>query len=269
MIYSRIKKHQVEKAKEEWGRIAEMRALLRVHYKAMFRPKWLKERGTLIAWQGVRLPKEVQDILRAPRDEDDPVKLEQLRTVIVKVMEGHEHVLLETSAHVEEIARSVETCERRVFVDELGADCRGIPAGSRLVLSRQFADKESAAGAVRQLQPNTYIEILTRPFDTERSPPVSAFGRKLSCEGAVAKLQQVMEKPQILDRMLLCLHHALLLKRSDPCYQVAADAKKKIDEDAPALEVTGEFEQQQASNADPLGEPKQVSATSSKHFVEA
>ena len=232
----------------EWVHIDEMRTLLEIHYDAVHFHRWKDKHGkapnrkgefhvfnsTINAHrkrlcQRLQLPEQVKNILEAPRDEDDVDKLEELRKMIVKEIEGHEEVLLETTAHVESIARSVEECKRTAFVDELGLDCQDLPAGSRVVLNKQLADKASVVAAIRQMQPNDHIEILTRPFGTARSPPVDAFGKKLSGGTEVTELLQTLEKPQILDKMLLCLHDALFLKQSER-WSKKKVANLKVDE---------------------------------------
>ena len=232
----------------EWVHIDEMRTLLEIHYDAVHFQRWKDKHGkapnrrsefhvfnsTINAHrkrlcQRLQLPMQVKDILKKPRDEDDVNKLESLRMVILKAIEGCENVPLESSAHVEAIARSVEECQRDAFVDELGLDCQSIPAGSRVILHEQFADKASVVAALRQMQPNISIEILTRPFGTARSPPVDAFGKKLWSGTTVKDLLETLEKAEILDRMLLCLHDALFLKEAERWSQMKV-ANLRVDE---------------------------------------
>ena len=141
-----------------------MRTLLEIHYDDVHFQRWKSKDGKVPERKGeyhvfkstinahrkrlcqrLQLPKEVKKILQAPRDEDNAVKLEQLRRVINKEIEGREHVLLENSAHIESIARAVERCKRTTFPDEIGANCKGIAVGSRVVLHEQLADKTSVA----------------------------------------------------------------------------------------------------------------------------
>ena len=233
-----------------WIHIDEMRTLLEIHYDDVHIQRWKEKdgkvpdrkgkyqvlKGTINAHrkrlcQRLQLPKEVKDILQVPSDENDLVKLERLREVIVKEIEGTEFVLLETSAHIESIACSVEACKSTVFKDELGVDCQGIAAGSRVVLQKQHADKASVASAIRMMLPNEYIEILARPCGTARSPPVDAFGKKmlagknipelLKDEGGMLQL--------LLDKMLLCLHDALFLAQSE-CWSKGKVSNLKVDE---------------------------------------
>ena len=141
-----------------WIHIDEMRTLLEIHYDDVHFQRWKQKdgkvpdrkgkyqvlKGTINAHrkrlcQRLQLPKEVKDILTMPRDEDDLAKLEKLREAIVKEIEGREYVLLETTAHIESIASSVERCKRTAFVDELGENCRGgITAGSRVVFEAAY-----------------------------------------------------------------------------------------------------------------------------------
>ena len=99
-------------------------------------------------------------------------------------------MLLETSAHIESIARSVERCKRAAFVDEVGMNCKGVAAGSRVVLRRQFADKASVAAEIRRLEPNEYIEVLTRPCGTSRAPPLDAIAKKMLTGKEVSKMME-------------------------------------------------------------------------------
>ena len=136
-----------------WIHVDEIRTLLEIHYDEVHFQRWRSKdgkaperkgeyhvfKGTINAHrkrlcQRLQLPKDVKKILQTPRDEDDAAKLEKLRSVIAREIEGREHVLLEISAHIESIARSVERCKRAAFVDELGVNCKGIAAGSRVVL---------------------------------------------------------------------------------------------------------------------------------------
>ena len=160
-----------------WIHVDEMRTLLEIHYDEVHFQRWRSKdgkaperkgeyhvfKGTINAHrkrlcQRLQLPKDVKKILQTPRDEDDVAKLEKLRSVIAREIEGREHVLLETSEHIESIARSVERCKRAAFVDEVGMNCKGIAAGSRVVLRRPLVDKASVAAEIRRLEPNEYTE---------------------------------------------------------------------------------------------------------------
>ena len=141
------------------------------------------------------------DAARRRRCGDDAAKLEQLRRVISAEIEGRKLLLLETAAHVESLARSVEECERTTFVDELGVNCQDLLAGSRVVMDKKCVDKASVVAAIRQTQPNDFIEILTRPFGTARSPPVNGFAEKLISTTEFAKRLQALDTPQLFDRM--------------------------------------------------------------------
>ena len=162
----------------EWVHIDEMRTLLELHYDAVHFQRWKDKHGkapnrrsefhvftgTINAHrkrlcQRLQLPEQVKGILKKPRDEDDLDRLEQLRVVVLKEMEGWERVLLESHTHVEAIARSVEEGKHNTLVDELGLDCQSIPACSRVVLQEQFADKASVVAALRQMQPNGTVDF--------------------------------------------------------------------------------------------------------------
>lgn len=230
----------------EWIHIDEMRTLLEIHYDEVHLQRWKDKygkktpkrqsefhvfNGTINAHrkrlcQRLRLPTEVKGILQMPRDEDDAAKLEQLRRVILAEIEGRKLLLLETAAHVESLARSVEECERTTFVDELGVECQDLLAGSRVVMDKTCSDKASVVAAIRQTQPNDFIEILTRPFGTARTPPVNGFAEKLASATDVAELLQTLDKPQLLDRMLLCLHDALFLEQCERWSQMKVASLK-------------------------------------------
>ena len=124
-----------------WIHVDEMRTLLEIHYDEVHFQRWRSKDGKVPERKGehhvfkstinahrkrlcqrLRLPKEVKEILQTPRDEDNVVKLEQLRRVINKEIEGREYVLLESNAHIESIALSVERCRRKILHDEIGAN---------------------------------------------------------------------------------------------------------------------------------------------------
>lgn len=180
--------------------------------------------------QRLRLPKEVKEILQTPRDEDNAVKLEQLRRDINKEIESHEYVLQETSAHIESIARSVERCKWTTFSDEIGANCKGIPVGSRVMLHEQLTDKVSVAAAILRMEPNEYMEVLTRPCGTSRAPPLNAFAKKMLAKRVDDLMKEdAIEPQQLLDKMLLCLHDALFLQHSER-WSKAKVANLKVNE---------------------------------------
>ena len=75
---------------------------------------------------------------------------------------------------------------------------------------------------------NDWLKVLMRPYGTCRAPLVDRFARKLR-EKTVEELEVEYTKPEILDRMLLCLFDALFLKQSER-WSKAGVANLKMDE---------------------------------------
>ena len=105
-----------------------MRTLLEIHYDSVHFERWKKRDGkaplrrseyhvftsTINAHrkklcQRLALPKDVKSILQVPRHEDDPHKLEELRGVILREVDGEEVLLVDTKAQAETIARAIKT----------------------------------------------------------------------------------------------------------------------------------------------------------------
>ena len=101
----------------QWIHIDEMRTLLEIHYDSVHFERWKNKDGkaplrrsdyhvfksTINAHrkklcQRLALPKDVKSILQVPRHEDDPHKLEELRGVILREVEGEEFLLVDTKA---------------------------------------------------------------------------------------------------------------------------------------------------------------------------
>ena len=224
-----------------------MRTLLELHYDAIHLERWRGHSSRAPArkseWhvfsstinahrkqlcQRLQLPKAVKDILRQPSDEEDPHKLEQLRDVIAKEIQGWECILLENPAHILDIAEAVERCTRNNFVDEIGCECRGLPSGCRVVLDGAYTTKTEVAEAIRSFQPGDFVDIFTRPFGTERAPLVDAFGKQLGSI-TIAELEITMSRPKIVDMMLLSLFDALFLRQSER-WSESKVANIKVDE---------------------------------------
>ena len=86
-----------------------------------------------------------------------------------------------------------------------------VAAGSRVVLRRQLADKASVAAEIRRMEPNEFIEVLTRPCGTARCPPLDAFGKKMLAGKEVTELMEKEgdEPEQLLDKLAPPSHHSL------------------------------------------------------------
>ena len=225
-----------------------MRTLLEIHYDEIHLQNWRSQSRRAPArkseWhvfsstinahrkqlcQRIQLPKAVKDILRQPTDEEDPLKLEKLRDVIAKEIQGYECLLLETPGHILDIAEAVEKCTHNVFMDEIGYECHGLPSGCRVVLNDgAYTTKMEVAEALRGLQPGDFIDVFTRPFGTERAPLVDAFSKKLGFT-TITELEDTMSRPKILDMMLLSLFDALFLRQSEGWSQSKV-ANLKVDE---------------------------------------
>ena len=228
-----------------WIHIDEMRTLLEIHYDSVHFERWKKRDGkaplrrseyhvftsTINAHrkklcQRLALPKDVKSILQVPRHEDDPTKLEELRGVILREIEGEEFLLVDTKAQAEGIARAIEGCPRGAFVDEVGAGCC-LPEGCRVLLDEECQNKESVANIVRAVH-NDWLRVRMRPYGTCRAPLVDEFATKLR-DKTVEELEVELTKQEILDRMLLCLFDALFLKQSER-WSNAGVANLNVDE---------------------------------------
>ena len=129
----------------------------------------------------------------------------------MREIEGEEHLLVESPAQAEAIANAIMSCPRNAFVDEVGPGCC-LPEGSKVLLEESCSSKAEVANAVRETH-NDWLKVLMRPYATCRAPLVDRFARKLR-EKTVEELEVEFTKPEIMDRMLLCLFDALFLKQS-------------------------------------------------------
>ena len=150
----------------------------------------------------------------------------ELRKVILKEIEGEEHVLIENEAQADAIADAIAKCPRQAFVDEVGPGC-SLPDGCRVVLDGEYSGKTEVAAAVREIQ-NDFVIVLMRPYGTPRAPLVDDFGKQLQGR-TIEHLETEWTRPQIMDRLLLCLFDALWLKQSDR-WSKAGVANLKVDE---------------------------------------
>ena len=210
-----------------------MRTLLEIHYDATHLQRWKDERGkaplrrseyhvfhsTITAHrkklcQRLTLPKDVKALLQVPRHEDDLSKLEELRKIILSETEGEDYMLIETSAQADALASAIEQCPRHSFIDEVGQGSTLLPDGSRVQLDDKCSSKAEVAGAIRKSE-NEWIRVLMRPYGTPRAPLVDDFAKRALRNTTVKELEAGLTRPQLVDRMLLCLFDALWLKQSD------------------------------------------------------
>ena len=190
--------------------------------------------------QRISLPPSISNILRSPADENDWVKLERLRCEIEKEIQDEQEVVL-TASDLELLAKALERSNSSTTWDVLDdADGRGepavggLPAYSRVLiddtstllprrLSRKQVEKKrkDIVKKVRSLPDGAHVRVYRRPQRTVRAFKVDSMGEEICCEGTCRKLvQQICEeheysKQELLDRMLLVLHDALLLRMSE------------------------------------------------------
>ena len=224
-----------------------MRTLLELHYDSTHLQRWKNEQGkaplrrseyhvfhsTITAHrkklcQRLTLPRDMKALFQVPRHEDDLAKLEELRKIVLKETEGEEYVLLETQAQADALAGAIEQCPRMTFIDEVGPGCTFLPEGCRVQLDEQCSSREDVARMIRKSE-NVWIRILRRPYGTQRAPIADDFAKKDLQEKTIKKLEAALTRPQIMDRMLLCLFDALFLKQSDQ-WTTSSVANLKVDE---------------------------------------
>ena len=231
-----------------WLHIDEMRTLLEIHYDAVHLQRWKDEQGkapmrrsefhvfhsTITAHrkrlcQRLTLPKDVRALLQIPKHEDDLSRLEDLRLVVLREIEGEEYVLLDEYNQAEALANAIENCPRDSFIDEVGPGCTFLPEGCRVQLEEKCSNKAEVAAVVRKLE-NEWIKVLMRPYGTPRAPLVDNFAKKDLRNNTIKKLEAGgWKRAELVDRILLCLFDALFLKQSDQ-WTIAGVANLKVDE---------------------------------------
>ena len=155
-------------------------------------------------------------------------RLEELRKIVLSQTEGEDYVLIETQAQAAALASAIEQCPRRTFIDEVGPGCDFLPEGCRVQLDEKCASREDVARVIRKTE-NVWVRILMRPYGTQRAPIADDFAKKELQEKTVEKLESTLTRPQIMDRMLLCLFDALFLKQSEQ-WTTSSVANLKVDE---------------------------------------
>ena len=227
--------------------IDEMRTLLEMHYDNTHLQRWKNDQGkaplrrseyhvfhsTITArrkklCQRITLPREMKEMFQVPRHEDELHRLEKLREIVLRETEGEEYVLLETKAQADALARAIEQCPKLTFVDEVGSGSTFLPEGCRVQLDEKCSSKEEVAQVIRKSE-NVWIKILMRPYGTQRAPLADNFAKKELRGKTVKNLEHALTRPQIMDRMLLCLFDALFLKQSDQ-WTTSSVANLKADE---------------------------------------
>ena len=227
-----------------------MRTALEIHYDNTHMQRWKDEQGktplrrseyhvfhsTITAHrkklcQRLTLPKEVKALFQVPRHEDELSKLEELRNIVLRETEGVDYVLIETADQADAIASAIERCPRQSFIDEVGEGSNVLPNGCRVQLGDEgdkCASKAEVAGVIRNSE-NEWIKVLMHPYGTPRAPLVDDFAKKDLRDKTVTQLEANLTRPQLMDRLLLCLFDALWLKQSDR-WTVAGVANMKVDE---------------------------------------
>ena len=144
-------------------------------------------------------------------------------------------MLLVNKDDIEKVARAIEASKSSVFGDEIGKDCtltNGVLlVGMRLQLDYLSGSKSAhvrrkkVAAHLRSLGEGEDLQVLLRPLETARQPPLDDFGKELfRCRGAfrstdspinVLAEKLKLSKEMLLDKMLLVIHDALLLDLSE------------------------------------------------------
>ena len=215
-----------------------MRALLELHYDDVYFQRWKGKDGkapkrpgehmvcTAVALSHrkrlcsrLALPKPVKELFKKPEHEDDWGRLEEFRRALLRIVEGEDWLLLESSEEAGAIALAIEGCEREKFPDEVGKSRTRLPEGSRVQLEGPARTKAEVVTAVSSMgaEADEWLRYLSRPFGTSRAPLVDSFCRSLIGEkGAEAIAQDKgLSAAEFLDRMLLTLWDALFLAKSE------------------------------------------------------
>ena len=162
--------------------------------------------------QKLVLPDSVKDILRCPRDETNPAKLELLCNAVRNEVEGQTLIHLRTEEMIECLAKSVENCTTGC-ADEVGEIDKAmqVPPGARVMVDAPGhlpldARRAAVAGLLRSMQEGDAVLIKTRPMNTKRKPPLDTFARELMrlphrTFRGLAGDRQIEE---MRDRLLLC-----------------------------------------------------------------
>ena len=167
--------------------------------------------------QKIVLPDSVKEILRCPRDETSPAKMELLCAAVRREIEGETVVYLRTDNDIESLAAAVECCKSD-FADEVGKDAAAIPKGARVSVGVDEglplqSRRCQVAALVRSMREGDPVCVKLRPLGTSREPPLDTFARELMIRPYRSFCELAGKRPieEMRDRLLLSLWDALFL----------------------------------------------------------
>ena len=241
--------------------IDHMRVLLEVHYDEAHRQRWQQQsaagsaRGPAVRKSqrvvfrsvveyhhtrrndSIELPQSVMDVLQVPEDERHWQTLEDLRRVILRVVEGESVVELPDAATAQALADAV----REGAVDQEGTIAQEvvsagspfkvlIPRGARVDLPSTSTDARSKKARAGKLV--SFFESLARPdserrltvfmwpLGSEHAPPIlDGLGCALAGKGSLKTIARTLDsgplgQEELVDGMLLILWRALFRAKS-------------------------------------------------------
>ena len=158
----------------------------------------------------LELPAAVRDILQSPKSELKIGVLEDLRKAIVSCTVGEKYIQVDCE-EAEQLAQAIERCTGRF--GEVGKGSELLPAGARVVVDAARNKAELLADV--RAKNGDWLKVELFPFGTCRAPLVSAFYKKMEKTPANVLADELGDNAMLLDRMLLALHDALWLQKSD------------------------------------------------------
>ena len=161
-------------------------------------------------FQKLELPATVRDMLQKPQSEENIDKLEELRKAVVSCFVGEVHLQVDCEEAIL-LARAIERCPVGRF-GEVGKGSDILPLGARVVAD--VRNKTELLELVRALN-GDWLKIEMRPFGTCRAPLVSPFYKKMEKQSASELSEELGGHTKLLDMLLLTLHDALWLAKSD------------------------------------------------------
>jgi hypothetical protein len=222
--------------------------------------------------QKLVLPDSVKEILRCPRDEVSPAKLELLCGAVRREIEGETVVFLRTERDIASLAAAVEGCRSVEFADEVGKDATAIPEGARVSVGvdeslPHNARRLAVAALVRSMHEGDPVCVKLRPLRTSRQPLLDTFARELMRPREPppdTSARELMRRPyktfcelagkrpieEMRDRLLLCLWDAMFLSA---CERWTTEAVTNITP-SDALELGYWFQRGQQNSKKPLFE---------------
>ena len=151
----------------------------------------------------------MKDLLRCPKDEENWGKLQQLREVILLIVQGIRTFTLESAEEAYELKAAI-CCGHLVDPSHYTSIGGGtwIPPGSRIHLDereaqhikdtvRSEARRDFLAERIKASRPGTQIQVLTRPFGTQLHPPVDPFVKVLADKRNSFQVCAQRAKPQL------------------------------------------------------------------------